>query len=405
LVSNRTKRVKPKFNLLKGKTMSGPKKTSYSISRQLREKRKRERNAKRLRQIDDITAELNQCTKHIQKLNNKYHQKANYISVRVQGWMNDVNVAINGDLRDAWRGLKGIKNYLNNQETRLTENVKREKKRQQQREKRIRESQQRAKQKEIEKKIKEHNIVSNKLNYIKSEIDLLENEFGDAISQILKKPLVWISEAELEIDENLQSAKNSIAGVEKFLESKKEHINSIRQNLIKTEKTKKIIESVRSIETDFSEIMNNAIKQRIQHFIKAVELNSENVNTLKQINEFKKQVSEKYDEYEFKKQDHKYVSETFADALGGEPKDDGDGGTVVSGEIDGVPITVNLNNSNNEIKMDTPTDGSCSRGLEALQNKLKDAQIELGDIKVVNTGQTIKNMNKPIRIKGKRLNA
>lgn len=376
--------------------MSGPKRSSYSISRRLYDQRKREQNANRLKQINEITAELKRCTQQIQQIMNDYQQDASHISARVESWMKEVNIAIDSDLRNAWRGLKGIKNYLNKQEVRLKENSQRAKQRQQIQAQRLKIMKQKAEQKEI-KKLQQQQKVSEKLENVKNEIANLRIEFCNEISNLLKQPENWLVEAEKELKMNIRVAENNIKGIANYLDNNQSQITTMRENIVKQEKVNRMEETLKSIEIDNPDIMNAGIKQRIDLFIQQIQNNPDNVNTLKQIEQFREQINQKVEEYEIEKQNRKYVTESFANALGGKPEDDGKGGTVVNGEIDGVPITVELNDRNNDFKMDTPTDGSCSRGLEALQKKLADAQISLGDIKVVNTGQTIRN--KPIQQK------
>jgi len=370
--------------------MSGPKRTSYAISARLYQQQKRERNANRLRQINEISAELTQCTDQIQRIMDKHQQYAQHVSARVESWMYDVNMAINGDLRDAWRGLNGIKNYLNNQETRLDENAQKAKQRQDERAKLLQKRNQ-----EERNRVEQQNKILEELESIKNVVLSLQEEYGEKVSDILKNPQIWIAEAEIDIKNNPRAAENSIKGIQKYLNDRHIQIENIRQEVAKEEKVQRILESLKSVESDYPDIMNEGIKQRIEIFTKQLQTNSDNENTIKQVNQFKELINEKVEESELAKQNQQYVAETFASALGSKPEDDGQGGTIVSGEIDGVPITVELNDKNNDIHLDTPTDGSCSRGLDALQEKLENAQIQLGDIKVVNTGQTIRN--KPIQ--------
>ena len=368
--------------------MSGPKRTSYRISQRLYEQQKRERNQNRVRQINEITIELKQCTTQIQQIINQHGRYANHVSDRVENWMGDVNVAINGDLRDAWRGLKGIKNYLNKEGLRLNKNAEGAKQRQKAREKNLQEARKKAEQREVEKQ-KFANEVSEKLESVKIDIESLQNEFGERVNEVLKQPNVWISEAEREIDNNPKMVVNTIKGVENYLKDKKKEINNIRQKLIKEEKVNRIVESLKSIEENYPEIINPGIQQRIDLFTQSIGANPENQTTLKQIDDFKQNIIEKVETAELEKENKKYVADTFAEILDTTVEKDEKGGDVINGNIEGVPITVRLNDKDNQINMDTPTDGSCRKGLEALQKKLALASIDLGEIKILNTGQTL----------------
>ena len=378
--------------------MSGPKRTSYSIARELYQLRKQEQSIRRKIQIDEITKELEHCTKQIQKLMNNHGNSVHYISDRVESWMNDVNQALSGDLRDAWRSLKGIKIYLNTQEERLNKKDQRMKQQKLSAEKQY----QKAKHHEQEK---QKNIIKaqDEIEQMKDRISELKHEFGDKISQIMKQPNKWIEESAIELGTNPTSVSNSMKGVRNYLDSKENEIKVIRTKMIQEEKTNRIVESIKSIETDYADLMNDGIKQRIDLFSKSIQMNPDNENTLKQIESFKQTLQKQMEDYENKRADQKHVADTFADALGSSAKEDGSGGVVIDGNIDGVPITVRLNNSNNQINMDTPSDGSCRQGLDALQIKLENANISLGDIKIMKTGQTIKN-KRSIQTK-RRLNA
>jgi hypothetical protein len=378
--------------------MSGPKRTSYSIARELYQLRKQEQSIRRKNQIDEITKELEHCTKQIQKLMNNHGNNVHYISDRVESWMNDVNQALSGDLREAWRSLKGIKIYLDSQEERLNKKDQRMKQQKLSAEKQY----QKAKHHEQEK---QKNIIKaqDEIEQMKDRISELKHEFGDKISQIMKQPNKWIEESAIELGTNPTSVSNSMKGVRNYLDSKENEIKVIRTKMIQEEKTNRIVESIKSIETDYADLMNDGIKQRIDLFSKSIQMNPDNENTLKQIESFKQTLQKQMEDYENKRADQKHVADTFADALGSSAKEDGSGGVVIDGNIDGVPITVRLNNSNNQINMDTPSDGSCRQGLDALQIKLENANISLGDIKIMKTGQTIKN-KRSIQTK-RRLNA
>ena len=202
---------------------------------------------------------------------------------------------------------------------------------------------------------------------------------------------------------DLRNSWRLIKNLERYLNSQKNEIIVQDKEAIKQEKINKMIGSVKSIEDDYPEIINEGIRQRIDLFSKSIEANPDNINTINEIKQFREQINKKVEELEIEKQNRQHVKDTFVDALGGKLEDDGSGGVVISGDIDGVPITVKLNDVNNEINLDTPTDGSCRKGLNALQEKLENANISIGEIHILKTGQRI-NTTQVVK-KNKRLDA
>ncbi len=154
---------------------------------------------------------------------------------------------------------------------------------------------------------------------------------------------------------------------------------------------KEQIQTLEDVESDYSEIVNDGIRQRVDLYKNSIKTNPDNPNTLKQIEIFRANLLQQFEEYQNKKEDMNYVAGVFSKALGGNVNQSNDGQFHISGSIEGVPISVKLNQNDNKIDFDTPTDGSCQKGLEAIQKKLIDANINLGAIKVLKTGQTINN--------------
>jgi hypothetical protein len=243
-------------------------------------------------------------------------------------------------------------------------------------------------------------------------------EFADNIVTVVKN---W--QRDINTDGDLRDSWRSIKGMDKYLDNQQiklqerknkfdAHAKIQEQQIFAEEKitqekaihhakiTSKI-ELLEAIEHDYSEIFNEGIAQRITLFKQAIASNPDNTNTLKQIEDFKAVIVKQFDEYQNKKEDTAYIAETFANALGANIQNGSDGNYSISGSIDGVPISVNLNNKNNSIEFNTPTDGSCKKGLDAIQKKLASANINLGEIKVLRTGQTLNaaQYNEQIKVK------
>jgi len=305
--------------------MSGPKKSSYEIREERKRELAQERRRKRALQIKKMHHELDKCQNEVNALVSKYGNRAHFVLKSVTQWRYEVEFSLDGDLREAWRGLKGIQNFLDKHKK------------------------------------------------------LLKNQFEQ-------------EQKELHAQKTRQKV---IADLQQEQEAKK-----IQEEKLKKEKVASVVENLEQIGVEYQEILNDGIKQRVELFKNAIATNPDNPNTLQQIETFKKNLYKQYALYQEKKEQRKYVEDVFAKALGATPDEDGEK-SHISGTIDGVAISVSFNSNNNVIDLDTPTDGSCRRGLDALMQKLDNANINLGPIKVLKTGQTINasQKNKKAKVK------
>lgn len=272
--------------------MSGPKKTKWEIRQEEYQRIKEEQRKKRLNQENEIRNEINSIKKSLNFLISKHQNLAQNIVKAATQWLNEVEHNISYDLRDCWKGINGINNYIKQQET------------------------------------------------------LLFQQQQQINEEILRKQIF--------------EAKVSL-----------------------------IVKSLDEVKTDYKEILNDGIIQRVDLFKKSIISNPDNENTLKQIEQFKQNISKQYDEYKNQLESRKYVANSFAQALNSTINETSDGNYFISGSIDGVPISVNLSSTSYDIDMDTPTDGSCYKGLEALQKHLHSSNIDLGPIKVLKTGKVL----------------
>lgn len=89
--------------------MSGPKRSRYEIERERRqreyEKRRRAREENRNQQIQEIEDELNRLKRQAVSLSPQ-------AQANVSQWMEGARDYFDGDLREAWGALKGIKKYI-----------------------------------------------------------------------------------------------------------------------------------------------------------------------------------------------------------------------------------------------------------------------------------------------------
>jgi len=356
--------------------MSGPKISHWELERRRREELRREREAKRQKQIAEISGRLDIIANRMRQLEDEHGKYARKSVQRVREWSEDVKKALSGDIREAWRSLKGIEKYLDKQSNRLKEKARKAAER----------------QAIHEQKIAQRNAqiveAMQKIEIQRKELDRIREECEGLADPILSRPSIWIEEALKEVEKNPKKAINSLNGIAKYLESHTEDIEQLGKQLERSKKIETLKNDILAIREDYHEIMNPGIEQRIEHFAKALEVNPENERTLEQIRQFRHQLAEIMEEYEQKKAEFDYIKSVFSDALGGDFSGDNNTATL-SGEIDGVPLTVTLHTQSGRIDLDTPTDGSCKKGLDALISRLDSAQIHLGPIRVLNTGETI----------------
>jgi len=279
-------------------------------------------------------------------------------------------------------------------------------------------------QRQAIKMVKRQVQISEILNAL-TQIDQRLLQFSKEYKEFADNIVIVVKNWQRDIDTNgdLRDSWRSIKGMDKYLDNQQiklqerrnkfdahakiqeqqmvEETKIAQEKAIHQEKIASKIGLLEAIEYDYSEIFNEGIAQRITLFKQAIASNPDNTNTLKQIEDFKAVIVKQFDEYQNKKEDTAYVAEIFANALGTNVQSSASGNFFISGSIDGVPISVNLNNKNNNIEFDTPTDGSCQKGLNAIQKKLASANINLGEIRVLRTGQTLNaaQYNEQIKVK------
>jgi len=299
--------------------MSGPKKSSYEIREERRRVLAEERMRKRELQIKQINSKLEVCQDKLNLLVSQYGDRAKFLLKSVKEWSREIRFSLDGDLREAWRGVKGIQNYL------------------------------------------------------------------DKNSKLLEKQSEQAQKERQKVVKNLQREQEE---------------QKLQEERFRKEKIARVVENLEQISLEYQEIFNDGIKQRVELFKNTIVSNPNNPNTLQQIETFKKNIYKQYELHQERKEQSKYVADVLANALGTTP-DENSGKSYISGTIDGVDISVTLNSDNNSIDLDTPTDGSCRKGLDALMQKLDNANIDLGSIKVLKTGQTINASQKEKKAKVK----
>jgi len=220
----------------------------------------------------------------------------------------------------------------------------------------------------------------------------------------------WLNEIDTSGD--LRICFRRIRGVKNYLSSQEQKLKKQAKERMAFEQKQKelelqrelqkqrinsLVEDLEAIKDDYKEILNDGIIQRVELFKNSIKTNPNNNSVLKQIDDFKLQLNKLYQEYIDKQEQREYVAESFAKILNTHIDKDDNGNFEVNGKIDGVSISVSLPSDSNHIELDTPTDGSCKRGLKALQDKLLQADIDLGVIQVLKTGEVL-NQNKTLKI-------
>lgn len=364
--------------------MSGPKYSSWEIRQEQRERIRRERERNRVRQLGEISAIVNSIHARLSGLREQHGHHADYVAQRVEDWLDNVKDALDIDLRQAWRGIKGINHYLDQQAYRLEEKTKAVRQRQQ-----------------FLNKIREE--ATTRLESIRDTLDTLEMELGSAGKKLLRNPRHWLGEAEQALENNVQqAAMKSLNGISHYLETHKSDFENIRKTRLQQEKSGRIITELQSISDDCMDIMNPAIEQRISLFSRAIETNPDNRNTLAQITAFQKQINELMESHQEKQAQLALMQQALSDTLGASAETGSDGAMIINGNIDGVPIRATVNTTNNDLHLDTPTDGSCRQAMTSLNQKLGQHGVDLGPLRILNTGETIgnkvrDNQDSPIR--------
>jgi uncharacterized protein (DUF3084 family) len=94
--------------------MSGPKKSKWEIRQEIIEQRRREKARKRAKQVNEIKERIKLAQNKLNSFSKIYPDISQNIINLVNEWIRDIN--LNGDLRDAFKKIRGIENYLNTQE-------------------------------------------------------------------------------------------------------------------------------------------------------------------------------------------------------------------------------------------------------------------------------------------------
>ena len=240
-----------------------------------------------------------------------------------------------------------------------------------------------------QEQIREINL---RLNKIKLKLQDFQREYNDLARDVIRDLMRQISYISVKGDlrvafRNLRKLENRIKEEEQLLKEEKEFQEKIKLEKKRKElKAKELLKNLEEIENEYKEILNENIKNQLQTFKKAIKLNPDNENLLNQIENFENRLSNMYAEYLEQEENKRYVAKTFSEILGG-GVNEGDGGLVVSGNLDGVPIKVRIEDNN--LHFDTPENGSCVRTMEKIVKELENKEVYLGPIKALKTGKVL----------------
>ena len=234
--------------------------------------------------------------------------------------------------------------------------------------------------------------INQRLNNIRLKLNEFQKEYKDLARDVIKdlnRQMSYIStKGDLRVAfRNLRKLEERLRDEEKILKDEKNFQRKIELEQKRKElKSKELLGNLEEIENEYKEIINENIKNQIDSFKKAIRLNPDNENLLNQIENFEYRLSNMYAEYLEKEENKRYVANAFSEILGG-GIDEGEGGLVVEGNIDGVPIKVRVEDKN--IHFDTPEDGSCKKAMNEITKELENKDINLGPIKVLKTGEVL----------------
>ncbi|MDY0151676.1 MAG: hypothetical protein RBS43_05335, partial [Candidatus Cloacimonas sp.] len=251
----------------------------------------------------DIRAELALIRKRVDKITQKDRTQAIYLENRIRSWIEDVEIYSHDDLRLAWRSLKGIKTYLQQQEDRIEESLR-----------------------------------------------------------------------------NKQRA-NELARLEE--ERQEEHKRARDAALAKH------LEFFTAIQEEYPELISEGVRQRLDVFREALSVNLVNQDTLKRIEDFKADFRLLVEKHQDELAQHEYLKKVLQEAVEGTAEDGPDGESSITGIIKGSPIKFVIKPKSNEIRLDTPDDGSCKTNIQTLITSLGNKGIQLGPIQIIKTGEMI----------------
>nr|WP_321500849.1 hypothetical protein [uncultured Dethiosulfovibrio sp.] len=241
----------------------------------------------------------------------------------------------------------------------------------------------------------------------------ITKEFGEKAFDISRVE-EWLSSAEMNIKGDIREGWREVNGARNFLQKREEMLRK-RPAPPEPSQAELVLKDLEELLSETPEITNPGITQRVNLIKGSLKVNKENPATLGEVQKLFSKINEMVEEYEIKKQEQRFVIETFAEIIGGVPPTpksgqssaivtgreqnaqssskgaSGTGGPQApesfSGTIGGMPVTVTLSPNSNEIQLHTPEKGDCKTPLKLLKEKLAEKGVNLGAIRIAKTGE------------------
>ena len=335
--------------------MSGPKRSRYRLERLRRQKLQEERTIRQCQInqtiLDKYKLQINQCE--------LIHEKN-----RVLEWIKLAESDnMNKKLYRTENQIKGIGNYIGI----------------------IQEKLDRKNQEKLDRK----KAFDNQLNSLAAFTEKLKI-LGIPLS---KKLSIWILQAKssLEINDFIIT-KNIIDGANRLLEkNKSKYITRLNDY----EKKEQIIDHLKSTKS-YKDIMTNQILYKADKYIELVKKNiSTNIkySDLKKIESFIDQVGEIYEDHLQTKDERKYMKDTISSFIN--PSKKSSSQNTINGKVDGTSIQVTFEEDDDSAVIFNvdESSGNCLDVIDQINNNLMDNDINLGEISIDNTLQSIENQN------------
>lgn len=352
--------------------MSGPKTTNYKINARRQKKLREKYFADKKKELtDNLNNTLNKL--------NDYQFIREHTIERVSGWIHEAFSSLdNKQIYKAQNQLNGIKKFM----LKLDDfEVGHRNSHQEQEESRKTEF--KNKSESIKIKLNKQKVFLNTLKNYDLNFDFIVNPVSE-----------WIKNAEDSIlSDDIYSAQNQLNGIELFINK---HNDSINNKISIYDENQQIIDKLNTI-SDETEIMNPGIRQRIDKFTTLVQNQMKSndkvsQNDLNNINQFIQQVSIIKEKHNLNKIEQNYVKDSLLSLFSDDANSNDDGS--ISGVINNQSVKISFENTSSNIifNIDDSKGGSCQDTLKKINSHLMNNEIDLGQVKVVKTKQTI-NLN------------
>lgn len=269
----------------------------------------------------------------------------------------------------------------------------------------------------VQLRVKKEEELRKEIKECRSRLKTLVKEYGaEAMNSVRVEG--WIASAEEKVKGDLRDAWREMNGARSFLDRKERGLKGSapkqqhKEAQMDLSETELLLIEVEEILSANPTISNPGIVQRLDLFRDALKAKGKNPNTLEQVKTFLEKVNDLNEEYEIRKKEREFAIRAFAEIIGAQPprpdagqaatqrrkQQDANSGdkkgsvengftpTSFSGSIAGMPVTVTFEDGNN-LLLNTPEHSDCKTPLKTLRNKLAEKGIELGNVRIMKTGE------------------